>query len=211
MTKFLFIDAETTGPDPRTALPVEIAVVFLDSGPSPVIQSTWSTLIRQPSRIPAEALAIHGITDAMCEAEGMPEADALAELTDLVLRARAPSETPYHVNPPGSTGVLVAHNLRYDLGVLAAAYARSQTRFLPLNYLTPFCTMVAMTDHCRLPGKYGKYKWPRLSEAYDHFHGLGAFEALASMEGGTHRALFDAERCRDIYLAGHALGWWNHD
>lgn len=212
MTKFLFIDTETTGPDPRKARPVEIAAVFFDNGPHPeLLQQRWSTLIRQTEPIPPEAIAIHGITDEMCEAEGIPEADGLAELTELVLRARSPSETPYHSNPPGSTGVLVAHNLRYDLEVLASAYARTQARFLPLNYLTPFCTMVAMTDHCKLPGRYGKYKWPRLSEAYDHLYGPGAFDTLAAAEGGAHRALFDAERCRDIYLAGSSRDWWKHD
>lgn len=58
------LDFETTGPDPRTCAPVELAIVRFENG-EPVAR--WSTLINPGVPIPVEAAAIHGITDAMVE------------------------------------------------------------------------------------------------------------------------------------------------
>jgi ATP-dependent DNA helicase DinG len=63
--RIAIIDFETTGKDPLTCEPVQVAVVHLTlgSGEAPVV--AYSSLIRPNGHIPQEAAAIHGITDEM--------------------------------------------------------------------------------------------------------------------------------------------------
>ena len=56
------LDFETTGPDPAVCEPVSVAVVRLEQG---IERDSFYTLLRPTIPIPAEATAIHGITDAM--------------------------------------------------------------------------------------------------------------------------------------------------
>lgn len=76
------IDFETTGVDPLTCDPVQVAVVHLTlgSGEAPVV--AYSSLIRPLGPIPAGATAVHGITDEMVvDAPTMAEVGAqLAEV-----------------------------------------------------------------------------------------------------------------------------------
>jgi len=83
----------------------------------------------------------------------------------------------------------VAHNLAFDSMLIEAACSR-----LGLKESLPhsgFCTMQAMTPVMRLPGNYGKYKWPKLSEAYEFCTGQ-------TLEG-AHDALADVRACKEIY------------
>jgi DNA polymerase-3 subunit epsilon len=60
------IDFETTGPDPATCEPVEVAAVRVEwSGSSLLVLEEFSTLLRPSGPIDPEATKIHGITDAM--------------------------------------------------------------------------------------------------------------------------------------------------
>lgn len=71
------LDTETTGFDPRQGHElVEVARVTVVDG---VIRDEWSSLVRPARPIPAEASAIHGITDAMT-ANAPPPADVAAQL-----------------------------------------------------------------------------------------------------------------------------------
>jgi DNA polymerase III subunit epsilon len=78
---------------------IEVATVALADG---AIGETWSSLIRPGRPIPADASAVHGITDAMVEGAPPPETVA-AEL-----RRRCGDET------------LVFHNYPFDVPFLAA-------------------------------------------------------------------------------------------
>ena len=124
----------------------------------------WSTLVR-PQELdqypPPGATAIHGITGDEMLAEGLDLSEVLQQLNGYITTTRLGDGIP----------LLLAHNIRYDLGILASEYRRSGAREYPLNYLQPFCTMQSMTDICKLPGKYGKPKWPRLE---------GGLEVLSS-------------------------------
>ena len=94
------VDTETTGLSPADghAL-VEVATVVIAEGQ---IGETWSSLVRPGRSIPADAAAVHGITDAMV-AEA-PTAKAVAA----ELRRRC-GELP-----------LVFHNAPFDLPFLIA-------------------------------------------------------------------------------------------
>jgi len=94
------VDTETTGLDPAYghAL-VEVATVVIDDG---AIADTWTSLVRPGRSIPADAVAVHGITDAMVGDAPSP-APVAAEL-----RKRC-GDLP-----------LVMHNALFDLPFLIA-------------------------------------------------------------------------------------------
>lgn len=105
---FTFVDVETTGLSPETARVCEVAAVSY-SGGSRVAQ--LSSLVNPGGPIPAEASAIHGITDAMVA--GSPSFGELAwRLLDQI---------------EGS--VLVAHNAKFDLDFLRMEFERSGLKF----------------------------------------------------------------------------------
>lgn len=69
------IDFETTGPDPRTCWPVQVAVAHMllgDTEPTVVLDQR----IKPPVPIPEEASAVHGITDD--DVAGCPTLDEAA-------------------------------------------------------------------------------------------------------------------------------------
>src|SRR3972149_5984466 len=75
------IDFETTGPDPKTCEPVELAVVRFEGGE---VVSRYSTLIEPDAAIPPEATAIHGITDEMVRERGTAASMAWADAQHLL-------------------------------------------------------------------------------------------------------------------------------
>lgn len=80
-TPFLVFDVETTGLDHDTDEVVQLATVAVDRGE---IVDEWCTLVRPSKPIPAEASAIHGITD-----ERVAGAPTFADLApELARRAR---------------------------------------------------------------------------------------------------------------------------
>ncbi|WP_406735381.1 3'-5' exonuclease [Streptomyces sp. NBC_01108] len=97
-------DLETTGPDPLTARIVTACIVQCGGG-QPVTAANWLTNAGGET-IPDEAANIHGITTDRAHAEGVPLAEAVAEilagLAQVVLAG-----TP-----------VVAMNARYDLTLL---------------------------------------------------------------------------------------------
>jgi DNA polymerase-3 subunit epsilon len=99
-TRLAVIDTETTGMSPATghAL-IEVARVGIDNGS---LGERWSALVQPGRPIPADAVAVHGITDAM-----MIDAGTIEEVAgDL---ARACAGLP-----------LVFHNAAFDLPFLQA-------------------------------------------------------------------------------------------
>ena len=86
--------------------------------------------------------------------------------------------------------IVVAHNLKFDAQILnieSVLYGSGQYPFAS-NY----CTMEATTPICKLSGKIpGKFKWPKLNEAYKHFFNEELTDA--------HDALIDCRACARIY------------
>jgi DNA polymerase-3 subunit epsilon len=103
--RLLALDTETTGMSPAdgSAL-VEVASVALENGAP---GAEWSSLVRPGRPIPADAVRVHGITDAMVA--DAPEPGAIAGR----LRA-ACGDLP-----------LVLHNAPFDLPFLADLMRRS--------------------------------------------------------------------------------------
>lgn len=89
--------------------------------------------------------------------------------------------------PNGST----AYNNQFDFGFLES-YGIRFNKKLP-------CPMLKSTNICKLPGRYGNYKWPKCEEAYRHFYPDTEYTEL-------HRGADDALHEADIVLALHKLG-----
>ncbi|GAA2946387.1 MULTISPECIES: exonuclease domain-containing protein [Streptomyces] len=102
-------DTETTSDDPTKARIVTAALVGR-GGASPDRVETW--LINPGIPIPPETTAVHGITDAMVQADGQDPATALAELATTLHKA-------IDYGMP-----LVAFNTAYDWTVLNCELAR---------------------------------------------------------------------------------------
>ncbi|WP_200307983.1 3'-5' exonuclease [Streptomyces adelaidensis] len=102
-------DLETTGTDPREARIVTGAVIEVRDG-EPVGHREW--LADPGVEIPAEAVAVHGITNARAVAEGRPAdqvADALADILVSYWKTGVP---------------VVAYNAAFDLTLLSTELRR---------------------------------------------------------------------------------------
>ncbi len=107
MMDFVAFDLETTGTTPETDAVVEIgAVKFLDGLP----QAPFSSLVNPGRPIPADAIAVHGISNE--EVKDKP-----------FLRDLMGSFAAYCGDLP-----MVAHNARFDFKFLEAAVKRDKTK-----------------------------------------------------------------------------------
>ena len=88
---------------------------------------------------------------------------------------------------------IVAHNMSFDRSIMLTALHRLGGKPDRMEGRRLICTKEATTEILQLPGKYGKYKWPTLAEAYRHYTGL-------EIEG-AHDALVDAEACLAVFRA----------
>ncbi len=132
-------------------------------------------------RIPRAAVKVHGITTATALCEGI-------EATQAIDRWLAALQ--------GQDLTLVAHNLEFDRNVLGAemfrlGYPRGDIEAL-LFRRRAVCVMKSATSYCRIPGKWGRYKWPTLDELHRQLFREG-------VKGG-HRALADVRATARCYF-----------
>ena len=182
----LFFDTETSGfinknlaaDDPKQAWIMQLAFILSDEER---IYTEFSSLIKANERTcHPGAQKVHQISVEECNKGGISE----NRLFDIV--------APMFFNPADIT--LVAHNIFFDLGLLEQYMERngylSDSRMLKERKL--FCTMKSSTDLCKLPGKFGKYKWPKLTELYRYLFDEefeGAHDALADVRA-TRRCFY---------------------
>jgi DNA polymerase III subunit epsilon len=178
---YLIYDTETTSlplwnsafNHPDQARVIQLAALVLDDSYEEV--ASFSTLIQPDGWVitPGAQMA-HGITLEDCARKGIFIKTALAVFSEF--------ERLCHVH--------VAHNIKFDSFLLDVE--RSHCK-VPQGrpYSEQYCTMLNTTEVCKLPGKFGKYKWPKLIEAYQHiFH--DTFE-------GAHDALADVRACAKVF------------
>ncbi len=112
---FLAIDCESTGVDPFEDRLVEVAAVIVR--PDGDLDLSWSTVIDPGVEIPDEAAAIHGITTARSQAEGVPTGEAVQRVAELIFDfASGPEGMPVVVyNATFDWPLLIAEAKRHDL------------------------------------------------------------------------------------------------
>lgn len=177
----LAFDTETTGKanfklpvsDPNQPRIIQLGAILYDD--------EWKVraevnLIAKGIPIPEEAAAVHGITTEIAQQCGVSPFILLDTFKELSEHAT----------------VVVAHNFAFDRFMLAIEIARQTDCIGTFGHLQDisFCTMLAMTNICKIPGPYGN-KWPKLQEAYQHAYGQ-PFE-------GAHDAMADVRACASVY------------
>jgi DNA polymerase III epsilon subunit-like protein len=152
--------------DPRQPHITQLAGILYDSSWRQV--GCMNFLIKPAGwTINPVAAQLTGITDEMCERHGIALGHALSMFLHFVDRAE----------------VCVAHNFAFDkLLTEIAAHRCARPPIWHENRRT-CCTMLKLTNVCRLPGKFG-FKWPKLQEAHKHLFGHefeSAHDALADV------------------------------
>lgn len=158
-------DLETTGVDLEQDRIVTAAVIETAADGTP--STEWSWLVDPGVPIPAEAAAIHGISTERAAAEGLPAADAIARITDVLEKILA-SGTP-----------LVIMNAPFDLTILDRECRRHGVVPLSdrLSELGPILDPLVLDKHVDRYRK-GKRNLEALCTHYQLRHG-GAHEASA--------------------------------
>ena len=175
----LFLDTETTGhwdfKSPTTAdhQPhiVQIAAMLLATDGNTIAGAM--NFIIEPAAwdISAEVVKVHHISKDLAMAVGIPRKVALAAFNHLLKHSRR----------------LVAHNLAFDFAVMEAQFAREGQQ-MRMNGVEKICTMNAATPVLKLPkgwvGKKGdEWKWPSLTETYQHYFPGEDFEDKHNAQG----------------------------
>ena len=181
---YLIFDTETTG------LPVDwkAPISDLDNWPR-LVQIAWfhcdnsgniltdSNYIVKPQgfTIPEDATEVHGISTEMAKSEGIDLKTVLIEFSKAI----------------SQSSFLVAHNLNFDEKIVGAEFLRVNVdNQLPM--IPKICTMEMSTDYCKLPGKYGNYKWPSLSELH--------YKLFDEYFEEAHDAAVDVKACVNCFF-----------
>ncbi len=139
----LFLDTETTGKYTDTAEIVEISVVDHEGA------VLLDTLVKPKKRIPAEVIAIHGITNDMVR--GAPAWPDVWPAVERLIAGRC-------------VGI---YNAAYDVPVMQGCHRRAGLAWAP-GCATFFCVMKLYAQFRGEPGLYGDYRWHKLEEAGRH-------------------------------------------
>lgn len=190
----LFFDTETTGVPknykasyidvenwPRLVQLGFIVYDILDGGDVSEMVSVERIVKPEGFVISEEVSKIHGVTQTCAEMFGTPVKSVLDEFLNLVKIC----------------DTLVGHNLNYDMNVMGAEYQRAISQNTLIGK-SQYDTMLKGTEFCKLPGTYGKYKWPKLFELYQKLFN----EPLAQ----THTALDDIRNTSKCYFQMRKLG-----
>lgn len=173
----IFFDTETTGIDCRKDRIVEIA--WLLCKPDGKIIREETRMIRSDDfSIPDEAAWIHGITTEIALEEGNDHSSVLLEF----------------MKDFSGAGLVVGHNVPFDLSLVEEEYKRSHIDFHELHEKSQFSTMRGLKDFCKIPptGYYPDYKFPKLSEAYRAVTGNDLID--------DHDGLMDTEACKEMFF-----------
>jgi len=179
---YLFLDTETTGISPNDRI-VSICCAFFDSR-GHKLNSLYVLIRPDGFEVPLAATAIHGITTERARREGHP---ILATLVNI--------NSEISVQSPS---LLVGHNIEFDRSILSNEYERIGMQD-PFSEMVSFCTMKQTTDLCRIPSRYGNFKWPKLDELYSFL--------FKKARIGEHNAQIDVEDCARCFFELKRLGY----
>jgi DNA polymerase-3 subunit epsilon len=183
MGHILVWDVESTGlpvwkePSEHESQPhmVQLGAALCDEETGEVAEELGVIIKPDGWIIPEETTEIHGITEEIAAAQGIPEQEALQMFIDLYRKC----------------GLRVAHNTTFDNRLIRIALKRYMPDLIPdeewKNRDLYFCTL--MKSRNIMGGKSGH----TLPEAYKFFTGK-------ELEG-AHNAMVDTKACMEIYFA----------
>lgn len=189
---YLFFDTETTGLPHDYEAPafdtlnwprmVQLSWILTDNKGN--VLSTHDYIIRPDGyEIPEESASIHGISTEKAMLEGLPLDSVLVVFVATL----------------DSAEYIVGHNISFDIHVVDAELFRRGVD-VQLSSMKSYCTMLAGTDYCKLPGRYGHYKWPKLQELHKILFGVefdGAHNSAADVEA-TCKCFWEMRRRKII-------------
>lgn len=161
------VDLETTSPDPDDARIVSAAIASVGGGEP---TESWSTLVNPGVEIPQEAIDVHGITNEMVQADGIPTESAMAAILSILDGPVA-----------HDAGALIAFNARYDLTVADREARRCDT--------APLVIRPVWVDPIVIERHLDRYRPKRVAS-----HNLEDCCRVwrVPLEGVAHDATFDA-------------------
>lgn len=188
---YLIFDVETTGkpkkydapPDDLSNWPrmVQIAWIKYDKDGGEIEHG--GCIIRPDGfTIPDDATEVHGITTEIAMKDGVPLKDALNGFLASV----------------DESNLLVSHNISFDENVVLSELIRENFDHSNFKNKPKVCTMKDSTRFCQIPGYYGEYKWPKLSELYYKLFGIDITNA--------HTAIGDTKACADCFFKLKEMG-----
>ena len=181
----LVFDTETTGLPKdykdftREDCPRLVQIAMALFTPEGKRMHCYASIVHQEGReIPIEASNVHGITTEIAKEYGI-QLKPILDHFSILLAFYEP--------------IIVGHNIDFDKLIVASEiYRFNGLSESFLNSFESFCTMKSSTDLCKLPGRYGKYKWPKLTEAVRLL--------LGKELSGAHDALVDVNACAELYF-----------
>jgi restriction system protein len=195
--KYLVFDLETTGlPINRNSPPndfnnwpyvVQISWLLFDDEHKLLEHSSY--YLKQPIKIPIEAINIHGITNSIMLEKGIAASKVYANFKKVL----------------DNTEYLIAHNLDFEIPIIHCDFLRNgMTWDFPNNKM--FCTMKTGTSFCKiLPFKNGEFKWPTLEELY---HKCFFADSSSFKIKGLHDANIDAAITAKCFFKLKELGFF---
>lgn len=194
----LYFDTETTGlpstkhppGDPMQPHITQLGFIFEKNGvdvmavDALIKPDNWRIHPCSGTGISKVSSELTGITIEMCEAGGIPIADAIEMF---IIAAE-------------NADVIVCHNVAFDTRIISGEYARLRQDVPHKAVLCgkpTLCTMLAATPICKLPKKGVvkttgvNFKWPKLEEATQFFYN----EKLE----GAHSAIVDIKATRRVF------------
>ena len=188
MNTILFFDTETTGlpvwkePSGSDKQPhlVQLAAILCNADTREIIL-TMDVIIKPDGwKIPQVTIDVHGITNEMALENGISEQVAL----DNFLKMCGDADR-------------VAYNKTFDQRIIRIATKRYSTDEVIEKWAVKddfHCAMMLAKPIVKCPAKTkGKFKYPKLQEAYKHFFGKEFDDA--------HSAMADTEACMKVYWA----------
>jgi len=186
----LFFDTETSGvfnfkkPDHKaTDFPwiVQVGAVLAEEG---ISYAELNVIIQPNGRTISEgAQKVHNIPVTLAERTGVSEHLAAHMMKELIQQANK----------------LVCHNWQFDSRLVRGLFHRTSLADTLITNSKCYCTMLGTTALCKLPGRYGKYKWPKLQELYQFLFNENFV--------GAHDAMFDIKATMKCYYELVRRGW----
>lgn len=174
--KVIIFDTETNGLNDCSVLSISAIKIDVDlkiNSYKEIERFDRFYFRNEGEEINADAIAINGLSD------------------EEILKSRTDSNAKYSkyfekdkdfIEFCKDTKHFVAHNISFD------------RKFIPFELEHQFCTKESNVEILKIPGKNGKYKWPRLNEA-------AKFYGIELDENRWHGSEYDTEICKKIFVA----------
>ena len=158
---YLIFDTETTGLPKNYKAPLTdfdnwprlVQLAWQLHSPTGELLAAKNMMIKPDGfTIPHNAKKVHGISTERAMKDGFAITEALNTFSEYIARAEWG----------------VAHNVEFDNSIVGAEYLRAGLENPALQSLD---TKLLSTNFCAIPGRFGKFKWPTLTELHQKLFG----------------------------------------